>query len=271
MMIARRYPLVSFVFLACLFGWSPYIVAFLTGGSGAVNNPLGPLVAALVVVSCQGWEALKSWGRQVRNWRAAPRLYALAVLAPVAVQLLIVAANSAFGAPLPSSGQLAEWPQAVVGFVTMLVFVGIGEEAAWMAFAAAVLLRRHGLLVAWVLAAGMRILWHLPLMLTGDLGWVLGTLGNAAFTMVALQLMMARGGRWSLVAVWHATLNAVGSMYFFTMVTGDDKARLGFLLASSYAVVAVALLLSGSRRHHPKGAPSETAPVRETTRAAHGG
>jgi membrane protease YdiL (CAAX protease family) len=269
-MIARRYPLVSFVVLACAFGWSPYLVAFLTGGSGAENNPLGPLAAALVVVSCQGWEALKGWGRTVRNWRAAPRLYALAVLAPLAVQLLIVAANSAFGAPLPSSGQLAEWPQAVVGFVIMLVFVGIGEEAAWMAFAAPVLLQRHGLLVAWVFAAGMRILWHLPLMLAGDLGWVLGTIGNAAFTMVALQLLITRGGRWSLVAVWHATLNAVGSVYFFTMVTGEDKARLGFLLALAYAVVAVALLLHGNRRHSTECAPDDAAPVRETTGAAHG-
>ena len=36
-----------------------------------------------------------------------------------------------------------------VTFVTMLVFVGIGEETGWMAFAAPILLRRHGLLVAW--------------------------------------------------------------------------------------------------------------------------
>ena len=113
-----------------------------------------------------------------------------------------------------------------VNFLVMLVFVGIGEEAGWMAFAAPILLRRHGLLLAWVLSAGMRIFWHLPMMLTGPVVDP-RLLGNAAFSMVALLVLVASGGRWSLVAVWHAMLNAASGLFFFTMVSGDDKARLG--------------------------------------------
>lgn len=252
----RRFPLLSMVLLACILGWSPYLVTALTGGSGAENLPLGPLFATLVVVACQGREDLRTWARRVRNWRAAPRWYALAVLAPLTLQLLIVVANHGWGAPLPTSEQLADWPQVLVTFLTMLVFVGIGEEAGWTAFAAPILLRRHRLLVAWVLAAGMRILWHLPMMLSGDLPWVLGTVGNAAFTMVTLQVLMASAGRWSLVAVWHATLNAVGGLFFFTMVSGDDQARLGFLLAGLYSVVAVAVHLAGGRNLTLQGEPS---------------
>jgi membrane protease YdiL (CAAX protease family) len=246
--IVRRSPLLSFFVLACLFGWSPYLVTFLTGGSGAENLPLGPVLAALVVVSCQGRAALGAWGRRLRSWRAAPRWYALAVLAPVALQLLIVLANHALGAPLPTIDQLADWPQVPVTFVAMLVFVGIGEEAAWMAFAALLLLRRHGLLVAWVLASTMRILWHLPLMIGGDLSWVLGTVGNAAFTMVALQVLVASRGRWTLVAVWHAALNAMGGLFFFRMVSGADRDRLGYLLAGVYVLVAMAVHLAWGRR-----------------------
>ena len=245
--IIRRFPLRSFVLLACLFGWSPYLVSLLTGGAGAENLPLGPLFATLVVVSCQGREELRSWGRRIRNWRAAPSWYLLALLAPVALQLLIVAANHGFGAPLPTSSQLADWPEVPVIFLTMLVFVGIGEEAGWTAFAAPILLRRHGLPVAWVLASAMRIFWHLPLMISGDLPWFLGTVGNAAFTMVTLQLLTASDGRWTLAAVWHAALNATGGLFFFTMVSGADRVRLGYLLASVYAVTATAAYLVWTR------------------------
>jgi membrane protease YdiL (CAAX protease family) len=246
--LVRRFPLASFVLLACLFGWSPFLITFLTGGSDAENFPLGPVLATLVVVSCQGRDELRAWGRKIRNWRAAPRWYALALLAPMTLQVLIVLANHAWwGAPMPTGDQLADWPQAVGVFIMMLIFVGIGEETGWMAFAAPILLRRHGLLLAWALSAGIRILWHLPMMLAGDLTWTLGVFGNAAFTMVMLQLMMASHGRWSLVAVWHAMLNATGGLFFFKMVVGDDRAQLGFLLAAIYAVLAVAVHFAGGR------------------------
>ena len=233
--------------LACVIGWSPFAIAYLSGGSGGENFPLAPLFATLVVVSCQGRGELKAFGRQLRSWGAAPRWYLLAVLAPAAVTLLIVATNHAFGAPLPTSAQLAEWPQMLVTFVTMLIFVGIGEESGWIAFAAPVLLRRHGVLVAIVLASAMRIFWHLPMMISGDLPWVVGTVGNAGFTALMLMLLMASDGRWTLVAVWHAVLNATGGLFFFKMVEGQDNARTGFLLAGVYAILAVAAYLAGGR------------------------
>ena len=40
--IVRRFPLLSFYFLACLFGWSLYVVDFVTGGSGAETCPWDP-------------------------------------------------------------------------------------------------------------------------------------------------------------------------------------------------------------------------------------
>ena len=100
--LVRRFPLLSFVLLACLFGWSPYLVTLLAGGSGAENLPLGPLFATLVVLSCQGRAELRAWGRRFRTWRAPPSWYLLALFAPVALQLLIVAMNHGFGAPLPT-------------------------------------------------------------------------------------------------------------------------------------------------------------------------
>ncbi len=78
--LIRRRPMVSFAVLACLLGWSNYIEVWFGLGSDPSNMPLGPVIAALLVTACQGRDALKIWGRRLVGWRAAPTLYAVAVL-----------------------------------------------------------------------------------------------------------------------------------------------------------------------------------------------
>jgi hypothetical protein len=250
--VVRTYPITTFAVLACLFGWGIYIAAALGAGSNPDNMPLGPLFATFVVASCQGREELRAWGRQLRRWGAAPKWYALAVLTPIAVHVFNVVVNHWLGAPLPTMGQLSHWPEIPVAFIVMLVMVGIGEEAGWTAFAAPLLLRRQGILGAWVVLSVVRILWLLPLMLNGEMPWIMGIVGNAAFQMIVLQLYVASGGRWSLAAVWHATLNAFGGAFFFTMVSGADRERLGLLLAGAYAVLAVVAVLLARGRQTPQ-------------------
>ena len=258
--LVRRHPISAFAVLACLLGWLPYELAALGIGSNPENTPFGPAVAALVVTSCQGREALFAWGRSLRRWAASPWLYALAFGAPAVLQVAIVLVNHQLGAPLPTAGQLGDWPEVPVTFLAMLVFVGLGEEAGWSAFAAPVLLRRFGLLGAFGVLAPLRILWHLPLMLTGDMPLVVGVLGNAGFQLVVLLLLRQRRGSWTLAAVWHAVLNAFGNAFFFSMVTGADRDRLNLLLGLEYAVVAaVAVTLThaiGNSRNGGAGSPA---------------
>lgn len=239
----RRHPLSAFAVLACLFGWTVYGVVALGIGSNPENMPLGPAMAALVVTSCQGRADLFAWGRTLRRWAASPWLYLVAIGAPITMHVLIVLVNHLFGAPLPATGQLSAWPEIPVTFVVMLLMVGLGEEAGWTAFAAPALLRRHGLWGAFAVLAPLRILWHLPLMLTGAMPVVIGLLGNAGFQLIVLQIMGHRRGSWTHVAVWHATLNAFGGAFFFTMVTGADKDRLGLLLGLVYAIGALLTLV----------------------------
>ncbi len=231
--LVRRFPISAFALLACAFGWLVCGLAALGIGSNPENMPLGPAMAALAVASCQGREALFAWGRTLRRWAASPWLYLLAFGAPIVLHVLIVLVNHLFGAPLPTSAQLGSWPEVPVTFLMMLFMVGLGEEAGWTAFAAPILLRRHGLLGAFAVLAPLRILWHLPLMITGDMPVVLGILGNAGFQLIVLQLMRRSGGAWSLAAIWPSTLNAFGGAFFFSMVTGADKERLGLLPESS--------------------------------------
>lgn len=51
--LVRRQPVLSFMALACLLGWSNHILAALGVGESP-ENPLGPSLAALVVLGGQG-------------------------------------------------------------------------------------------------------------------------------------------------------------------------------------------------------------------------
>ena len=73
--------------------------------------------------------------------------------------------------------------------------------------------------------AAIRVLWHLPLMLSGSLPWVLGVGGNIAFQLLMMWMFVRTGGAWFLAAIWHSTLNALGGLFFFQMVEGPDKAQ----------------------------------------------
>jgi len=244
----RSYPLVAFAVLACLFGWLFFIAAALGAAVAPTGNPLGPIIAAALVAACLGREELRAWGRQLATFRCPFRWYALAFAAPIAILVASVLANAAFGAPLPTAAQLAGWTELPLTFVVFLVVIGIGEEAGWTAFAAPRLLGRHPFLMAWVILSAMRIVWHLPLMISGELPLVLGIAGNAAFQFLLLWVFLRSGGVWWLAAIWHATLNTVGSEFLFLMVAGADRARLGVLMSAGYVLLAALIYLVDRRR-----------------------
>ena len=136
-------------------------------------------------------------------------------------------------------------------------FVGIGEEAGWTAFAAPLLLQRRTFGQAWLILSAIRVLWHVPLMLSGDLPWVLGIGGNIAFQFLVLRLFQ-RTDRWFLAAIWHAALNTAGGKFFFQLVQGKDAARLAVLMVLGYALVALAVVLfsrGDGKREHAAGQP----------------
>jgi len=242
----RAYPLICFFILACLFGWVTFIAWALGADVTPDGNPLGPLVAAAIVAASLGRAGLKEWGRWLRTFRAGLRWYVLALVAPIAIIMAVVLANTAFGAPLPTSPQLAAWVDIPGTFLVFLILVGLGEETGWTAFVTPRLLRRHPFITAWLILSAMRVIWHLPLMLHGDLSWALGIGGNIAFQFLMLWLFQ-RTRVWFLAAIWHAMLNATSGKFFFQMVQGEDQARLGLLMTAGYILVAAVVLLVDRR------------------------
>ncbi len=144
-------------------------------------------------------------------------MYLLALLGPIALHVLIVLVNGGLGAPLPTSDQLADSWQVPGMFVVLLVLIGIGEEAGWTAFMAPILLRRHGLLVAWGIASLVRIVWHIP---RHD-QWRAAPVprdrrqrrvhDGADGTAGRPRRRLVPGS-----AVWHAMLNTAGYSFLFT-------------------------------------------------------
>lgn len=242
----RAYPLAFFFIFACLFGWIFYIAGALGSDISAEHNPLGPLAAAAIVAASLGRAGLKEWGRRLVTFRAGLGWYALAFLAPIVIIIAAVLANYTLGAPLPAPSQLAAWTDIPGNFVAILILIGIGEEAGWMAFAASRLQRRHPFITTWLILSAMRVLWHLPLMLNGDLSWTLGLGGNIAFQFLLLWLFQGTGV-WFLAAIWHTTLNVTSGSFFFQMVQGEDQARLGLLMTAGYILVAAVVFLVNRR------------------------
>jgi len=235
----RANPLIFFVIFACFFGWILFIASALGADVSPDGMPLGPIIAAAIVAASMGRAELKEWGRRLVTLRTAPGWYALAITAPVAIIVAVVLVNYAFGAPLPTRSQLAGWPELLGNFAFILVFIGIGEEAGWTAFATQRLLDRYSFLAAWIIMSAIRVFWHLPLMLAGDLPWVLGIGGNIAFQFLLLWIFQRSGKVWFLAAIWHAVLNTTGGSFFFQMVQGDDQARLAVLMTAGYVLVAI--------------------------------
>jgi membrane protease YdiL (CAAX protease family) len=230
--------LALFYVLACAFGWVFYLVEAL-GGAAGENLPLGPVLAMIVVATVRGRRGWREWmGELTAAWPTG-RWIAVAVAAPTTIMGLSVLGNYLLGAPLPTADQLSVWYELPVTFLLMMIAVGIGEESGWMGFAAPVLSRRNGLLTTWATLSVLRIFWHLPLMLDGDLPWVLGVVGNAAFQFLLLVAFRRTRGGWVIAAVWHSALNALGGAFFFQMVDGADQARLGVIMSLLYVAVAL--------------------------------
>jgi len=249
----RNYPIVFFAILACLFGWV-YFIAYAFGADIIPDGmPLGPIIAAVIVAACLGRTEFKEWGRRLITFRTGIGWYALAFAAPIVIITIAALVNYALGATPPTASQLAIWAELPGYFIAFLILVGIGEEAGWMAFAAPLLLRRNTFMKTWLILSAMRVLWHLPLMLSGDLSWALGIWGNIAFQFLVLWIFQRGNQRWFLAALFHATLNTFGGKFFFRLVDGTDKAHLDVLMAVGYVIVALAVyFLDRSRLDHSK-------------------
>lgn len=238
----KRFDITLFYILACFFGWILYLVRFIThSNSEASNIPLGPFFAVLVLTLILGKSEFKKWLKSLRIYSTSFKWYLFAFLAPILLILISVIINSFFGAPLFNDMKFADLGEITGTFVAMFILVGIGEEAGWTAFLLPKILKENTFIKTWLILATLRIIWHIPLMITGELPIMLGLVGNAAFQFALLWIYTKSKRVWLLAAIWHAMLNAVSGNYFFLKVEHTDNLRLGAIMSLAYVALALVI------------------------------
>lgn len=241
----RRHPAAFFFFFAFLLSWYPWILWHLhvpkaTGGI----NPLGPLVAALLVTALtSGRAGLKKLLGRYLPWRTSWRWYAVAVALPVLLVAVSGLLTVATGAPWPARTQFAAWPSLLPGFLFTFVFVGLGEETGWRGFAIPQLQTRYSPAVASAILAPLWALWHLPLLGKEFPPAVIPPflVSVVAGTFLLTWLLNRAKGALLPMPLLHATVNTVGAAYVFTMFTGADLVRLWWIYAVVWSLAAAIL------------------------------
>lgn len=227
---------------AFLLSWYPYILGktHLVKTSGGIN-PLGPMVAALIVAAiCYGKAGVKELLGRYMRWRIGWGPLTLALLFPAVIALLAAALNVAAGAACPKFDQLATWPELMPKFIFILLFVGVGEETGWRGFALPELQKRLSPVVASLVLGTIWAAWHIPLFgvefpPTVVPWFVLSVLAGA---MMATWLFNSAHGSLLPLPLFHAMVNTIGAGFVFPMFKGADVIRLWWIYAGLWALAA---------------------------------
>jgi membrane protease YdiL (CAAX protease family) len=239
----RRHPLISFFVLAyALSWWGEPLYAF-----GVFPEPLflplGPLLAAVIVIGlAEGRPGFRDLGRRIVRWRVPWYWYAVAITFPLAIRFVAAGLNVAAGAPMPHWTSLA-WGSFALAFASRLVdplSSPVGEEPGFRGFAVPRLQATRSPLVTAVILGVLVSGWHLPLVLTGELGPI-GLLGTVGVTFVYVWLFNRSGGSVLLTLIFHAV---EGSITFEGMgFTGADSSRMEILYSVVLCLAAAGVVV----------------------------
>ena len=230
---------VTFVVLAFLLSWYPFLL-HLAGVKRAQGiNPLGVLLAAAICSAIEGRDAVKRLLISIVKVKAPLICYAVALLLPVALLAVSAVITVLTGAARPAPAQLHAWPNIIDKFVFMLVFVGVGEEPGWRGFAIPQLQRRFSPVQATLVLAPVWLLWHVPLFgneFTREQvpPFAITVFGGA---LVLTWLYNRSGGSVLLPILMHATANSVAAGYIFQMFHGADLTHMWWIYAAAWGIV----------------------------------
>lgn len=234
----RKHLLIGFFALAYALSWWPWLL-LKPGEEGDVINPLGPLVAALIVLAViGGLPEVRAFVGRIAHWRVGGQWYLVAlglpVLIAVAATLLnfMMGAGVAAGFAFPGVGELAG------KFVFVFLLIGIGEEPAWRGFALPRLMTGRTALAASLMLALLHVVWHLPMFgieyhAWNMLPWILAL---TSFAVITTWVYLHTGGSLLLPALAHAAVNTSATV--FQLFEGGDLVRLWWLFAGLWVIAA---------------------------------
>ncbi|MEV5053606.1 CPBP family intramembrane glutamic endopeptidase [Arthrobacter sp. LAR12-1-1.1] len=218
--------------------------------------PVGPLVAALIIIGlAEGRAGFRVWARRLIRWRVGWAWYAVALLLPAMLALLTGFANMALGAAAPGLAEVT-WSGLLAVFAVRLVNPmdgPLGEEPGFRGYAVPLLQARWTPLRSAALLGVVVSLWHLPLVLFGQLS-LIGLPTTFAITFLYVWLFNRTGGSVLLTFLFHNSQGTftVGSFGFSGAEA--DRAELIYFAVVVLAVLTTVLLDRGAWRAAPASA-----------------
>jgi uncharacterized protein len=269
--VVKRHPLIAFFVLSYALSWWPWVLyAF-----DLLPQPIagfGPFLAAVLVLTItSGKSSIVRLLRRMVQWRVGLRWYAVALLLPVAITLTAAVFNVLLGARAPSAAELGGWTGLFSTFAILLLVPGLGgawEEPGWRGYALPRLQARLSALVAsLILWVGVAV-WHLPLMVVGEVHWsdIVFLLG---FVIVFNWVFNNANGSVLILMLMHAANNTVSGSFVSPMFSGADSATQAWLFAALWCAAAIVVVvwagpehLSREHRRQEEGAeePGATTP-----------
>jgi membrane protease YdiL (CAAX protease family) len=252
----QRHRLLFFFGLSYAISWSSWPVYALGMMPRMEFLPVGPLAAAVIVIGlAEGRAGYRMWGRRLIRWRVHWAWYAVALLFPALLVLVIGSLNIVFGAAAPGLSQLT-WSGLLMVFGVRLINPmdgPLGEEPGFRGYAVPLLqAARTPLLSATLLGVAVAV-WHLPLIIFGGLS-IIGLPITFVITFLYVWLFNRTGGSVLLTLLFH---NSQGT---FTMgsygFTGSDltRAEVIYLAVVTAAVLGTVLLDRPAWRTAPREA-----------------
>ena len=250
-----RNQLVAFFVLAFVFSWYPWILALAQGRSSG-PNPLGPLLAALLVAGiAQGWPGVRELLGRIARVRFGLKWYAVLFALPALLLAAAVGIMGAFGAVRMLPGA-AEWREVPERFLFILLFVGLGEEPGWRGFALPRLQERRTPLAASLILAPIWALWHLPLFGTEFPAPIIPAFLISLTGATLLQTWLFNRTKGSVFAqmLLHATVNAVGAGLIFPILKGPAFVQFWYVYSILWLAVGISVTAAGARLASPRTA-----------------
>jgi membrane protease YdiL (CAAX protease family) len=240
-----RHDLVFFFVLAFLFSWYPWIIA-LVRGTASGPNPLGPLIAALIVTGlAEGRSGMRTLLGRIVRARIGFSSYAIIFGLPILICAIAVAIMAGFsqGIALPTAAAARELPER---FIFILLFIGLGEEPGWRGFALLRLQKMHSPLIASLILAPIWALWHLPLMGNEFPRAIIPAFLISLFGGTLIQTWLFNRSKGSVFGqmLFHATVNTVGAGLVFPLMKGALFVPFWYVYALLWLSIGVVLAIS---------------------------
>jgi membrane protease YdiL (CAAX protease family) len=239
----RNHRLITFFGLTYAIAWWSWPFYALGIAPDIAFLPVAPLAAAIIVIAiAEGKAGFRDLGSRIIRWRVPWYWYAVAIGVPLAVRFGTVFANAGLGGSLPDWSSLA-WTSFLMAFLIRLVNPmdgPLGEEPGFRGFAIPRLQARWSPLASVTILAVLVALWHLPLVVTDNIGPV-GLITTFSITFFYFWLFNRTGGSVLLTLLAHMAQGAVKFGDFG--LPASDLARQEWMECVVWSAIAVGLVV----------------------------